>query len=114
MTNHELELQYTPSKCILIEGTESCRIPVPVERCPLAKLSKIYEGETISLQDLLELGRICSDHIASLVDLKWTLIGNGASGKASLKGISLTNDMLEIVKMSPLQWGMFFMDYQYK
>lgn len=105
MTNHELELQYTSTKCILMEGNESCRIPVPLQRCPLSKLSKLYQGEMISLQDRLEFGRICSDHIASLVDLKWTLPGNGTCGKASLKGISLTNDMLDVVKMSPLQWG---------
>lgn len=105
MTNHELELQYTSTKCILMEGNESCRIPVPLQRCPLSKLSKLYEDEMISLQDRLEFGRICSDHIASLVDLKWTLPANGTCGKAFLKGISLTNDMLDIVKMSPLQWG---------
>lgn len=40
-TDNELELQYTASKCILIECNESCRIPVPVNRCPLSKLTKV-------------------------------------------------------------------------
>lgn len=41
ITSHELELQYTSSKCISIEGHESCRIPVPINRCPLSKLTKV-------------------------------------------------------------------------
>lgn len=105
MTNHELELQYATSKCILMEGNESCRIPVPIERCPLSKLSKLYKEDTISLQDRLELARICSEHIAALAEIKWTLPASGTTGKPSLKGISLTSDMLDIVRMSPLQWG---------
>ena len=42
-TSHEIELQYTSSKCIIIEGNESCRIPVPVNRCPLSKLTKVSD-----------------------------------------------------------------------
>lgn len=41
MTNHEMELHYTQSKCIYMEGKEPCRIPVPVDRCPLNKLSVV-------------------------------------------------------------------------
>ncbi|GLG95674.1 Protein brunelleschi, partial [Gryllus bimaculatus] len=35
-----MELQYAPGKSVLMEGGESCRVPVPVPRCPLAKLAK--------------------------------------------------------------------------
>lgn len=41
MTNHEMELHYTQNKCIYMEGKEPCRIPVPVDRCPLNKLSVV-------------------------------------------------------------------------
>jgi len=41
MTNHEMELHYTQNKCIYMEGKEPCRIPVPVDRCPLNKLSMV-------------------------------------------------------------------------
>lgn len=54
-----------------------------------------------------ELDLICSEHIATLVDLKWVLPMNGRTGKATLRGLSLTTDMLDIVRMSPLQWGEF-------
>lgn len=30
-------LNYTTNKNIVIEARESCRVPVPVERCPLFK-----------------------------------------------------------------------------
>lgn len=35
MTNHEMEVKYTKSKVILIEEAGTCRIPVPVDRCPI-------------------------------------------------------------------------------
>ena len=34
-TDHELELEYTPGKLITMEASQTCRVPVPVERCPL-------------------------------------------------------------------------------
>ncbi|XP_008196943.1 protein brunelleschi [Tribolium castaneum] len=98
LTSQEMELQYTPSKTMLIEGHESCRVPVPVKRCPLSKLET---GETLATG---ELDRICSEHIANLVDLRWHLLGTDTRGKASLKGLTLTNDMLDEVRMSPLLW----------
>lgn len=100
MTNQEMELHYTQSKCIYMEGRESCRIPVPVNRCPLDKLSNSHE---IFLNN--ELQKACAEHIASLVDLKWQLLGTDLTGKASLTGISFTQDMLDLVRMSPLEWG---------
>lgn len=37
----EAELHYAPGKSILVEGSEFCRVPVPVPRCPLSKLTKV-------------------------------------------------------------------------
>lgn len=96
-----MELQYTPSKTMLIEGHESCRVPVPVKRCPLSKLD-VPLGEVATPGDL---DRICSEHIANLVDLRWHLLGTDTRGRASLKGITLNSDMLDEVRMSPLSWG---------
>lgn len=39
---HEMDLHYTPTKHILIEAGDSCRVPVPVDRCPLVTLSQVY------------------------------------------------------------------------
>lgn len=33
-----MALNYTSNKNILIEAKESCRVPVPVERCPLERI----------------------------------------------------------------------------
>lgn len=35
LTAQEMMLNYTTNKNIVIEARESCRVPVPVERCPL-------------------------------------------------------------------------------
>ncbi|XP_066594178.1 protein brunelleschi [Prorops nasuta] len=99
MTNHEMELYYTDSKCIYMEGKEPCRIPVPVARCPLDKFTKLNE-----ITDGQEIQKICSEHIASLVDLRWQLLGIESTGKATLSYIILSQDMLDLVRMSPLQW----------
>ncbi|XP_015605441.1 protein brunelleschi [Cephus cinctus] len=109
MTNHEMELHYTQTKCIYMEGREPCRIPVPVDRCPLNKLSVLNEGG-----DSAELERICAEHIASLVDLRWQLLGIESSGKATLSGLTLTQDMLDLVRMSPLQWEITINDIAVK
>lgn len=54
---------------------------------------------------MMELNSVCSEHIASLVDLHWCLAGTERTGKASLRGITLSMDMLDIVRMSPINWG---------
>lgn len=105
LTSQEMDLQYTENKNMLIEGHESCRIPIPVKRCPLSKLTKLYMDQTTGVEECLELDKICSEHIASLVDLKWQLLSTETKGKATLKGITLTPEMLDLVRMSPLQWG---------
>lgn len=38
LTAQEMSLNYTSNKNILIEAKESCRVPVPVERCPLDRI----------------------------------------------------------------------------
>lgn len=97
LTAQEMELQYTSGKTMLVEGHESCRVPVPVKRCPLSKLD-----------DGVNLDQVCSEHIANQVDLRWHLLGTGAKGKASLKGFTLSPDMLDEVRMSPLSWGFYY------
>lgn len=103
LTSQEMELQYTPTKRMLVEGHESCRIPIPVDRCPLSKLTKLYMEDN-TLDERLDLDKICSEHIANLVDLQYNLPAIDIKGKASLKGITLTPNMLDIVRMSPLHW----------
>lgn len=121
LTCQEMELVYADSKRMLIEGQESCRVPVPVDRCPLTKLpgslwlvtvkchSKcdildLYE-ESDQVKNLIEINRICSEHIAEQVKLQWLLNATDSIGVASLKGITLNSRMLDVVRMSPLEWG---------
>lgn len=49
--------------------------------------------------------RACAEHIADQVNLKWTLNGTETTGVATLKGISLSPTMLDLVTVAPLRWG---------
>lgn len=52
LTTQEMTLNYSLNKTILIEAKESCRIPVPVDRCDLNRLlseKKEEQAEEISM-----------------------------------------------------------------
>ncbi|XP_053690651.1 protein brunelleschi [Sabethes cyaneus] len=128
LTVQEMSLNYTSNKTILIEAKESCRVPVPVDRCPLERILAAMEHQQQSLNngsldihpasilsgvgvttssaadtsDLTE--RVCSEHIAENVNLKWSLPGLDCNGVASLRGITLSPTMLDLVTVPPLQW----------
>ncbi|XP_022916295.2 protein brunelleschi [Onthophagus taurus] len=104
LTSQEMELYYTPTKHMLIQGHEICRVPVPVDRCPLSKLSKLYMDQAGGVDKVDLLDKICSEHISNLVDLRWHLVATEREGKATLTGITLTPHMLDIVRMSPLKF----------
>ena len=40
-------------------------------------------------------------------------MSSGVRGRVSLKGITLTPEMLDFVRTSPLQWGRYFFHYLY-
>lgn len=44
LTAQEMLLNYTLNKNIVIEARESCRVPVPVDRCPLFSQKKQNEN----------------------------------------------------------------------
>lgn len=56
-----------------------------------------------SIKEVVDLNVTCSDHIASLVEVQWEM--GDRKGIASLKGITLSSHMLDIVRMSPINWG---------
>lgn len=49
--------------------------------------------------------KLCAEHIANLVDLKYHLATSDTRGVATLRGISLSSTMLDLVTVSPIQWG---------
>ncbi|KAG4079459.1 hypothetical protein HA402_005156 [Bradysia odoriphaga] len=111
LTAQEMSLNYTTNKNILIESKESCRVPVPVERCPLERLLTENTQTNDAQYSLLSGGtdvdmteRACSEHISDQVNLKWTLTGTETSGRTSLRGISLSATMLGLITVAPLQW----------
>lgn len=45
LTAQEMSLNYTNNKSILIEAKESCRVPIPVDRCSLEQVVAAREAE---------------------------------------------------------------------
>lgn len=101
MTDQEIEIKYAENKRMIIEVSESCRVPIPVDRCPLSKIGQFFHSEG-SIKEIVDLNTICSEHIASLVEIEWFM--GERSGKASLNGITLSSHMLDIVRTSPINW----------
>ncbi|XP_052893133.1 protein brunelleschi isoform X2 [Anopheles moucheti] len=110
LTAQEMSLNYTSNKTILIEAKESCRVPVPVQRCPLERIFAAvaehqqhqHHNHNIDNSDLTE--RVCSEHISENVNLKWSLPAIDCHGTASLRGITLSPTMLDLVTVPPLEW----------
>lgn len=121
-TQHEMELQYSSCKHIAIEAQDTCRIPVPVERCPLVKLAHVYtESDLNPEQQLEKIAKICCEHVSSLVELKWSISGVNQSsctstadgteynsprpikGKASLSSLRIASSMLDLLHIPPIQ-----------
>lgn len=89
----EMELTYAGRKQILIEAGDTCRVPIPVEKCSFSE----------SL-DWRENGEEVRQYMEERVHLNWAL-GEGEDrreGVASLGGVAWTEWMLELVRLPPL------------
>ncbi|XP_011210038.2 protein brunelleschi [Bactrocera dorsalis] len=120
LTAQEMSLNYTNNKSILIEAKESCRVPIPVDRCSLEQVVAAREAEyaenmekdlcyrtqLLSFSD--SISKLCSEHIAERVKISWLLAGTDIQGIASLHGIVLTSAMIDLTTVSPLEWTVSF------
>ncbi|CAL1295465.1 unnamed protein product [Larinioides sclopetarius] len=119
-TGGEMEVQYATNKRIHIEASDICRVPVPVERCPLSAMTESFGTGWASVdicghlwkymddptdQRKGKLLKACRKHLENLVDLQWTSIAcSQITGKASISEIPWTDDMLGFILMSPIRW----------
>lgn len=62
-------------------------------------------NQTLAFNDVVS--NLCSQHIAERVQIKWNLSGTDIHGIAFLKGITLTQSMIDLCTVSPLQWCKF-------
>lgn len=115
LTAQEMMLNYTMNKTIVIEARESCRVPVPVERCPLFRRDQQIDNEKdrnfsdyyVRKSDAELMQQFCSKHISDSVQLNWSLLGTEIKGTASLRGITLSSAMLSIITVAPLKWSKY-------
>ncbi|XP_037775449.1 protein brunelleschi-like [Penaeus monodon] len=97
---HEMDLHYTPTKHILIEAGDSCRVPIPIDRCPLATLTQNGSDNESGCGWSSVLG----NHVASLVELRWTQGPCDTPGRASLTGITFPPATHDLITMAPIHW----------
>lgn len=98
-----MELKYSSNKSMLIESLETCRIPVPIERCTLASDKK--DGSDSALISPVSLSAKCKAHLINQVHLQYNLMGScECSGTASVESIPWSSFMLETILMSSVQW----------
>ncbi|XP_043233359.1 trafficking protein particle complex subunit 9-like [Amphibalanus amphitrite] len=110
-TEHELELEYTAGKKLLMEGDETCRVPVPLERCPLANDEQDSQPEEEpgippALSGSEQSASDVTDHVTSRVTLGWRC-GDGSderSGRADLRGVTWSDAMLDHLRVCPVTW----------
>lgn len=96
-----MELFYAANKEILIEAKETCRIPVPIERCPLVDIN------CDDKEDSTLLSR-CKAHLVNQVNLNWMLSSSGIKGDASFANVPYSDEMLNSILLSPIQWGLYY------
>lgn len=75
-----MELHYALNKSILMEARETCRIPVPVERCPLYEDADDVQP---AASDTAMAAR-CRAHLQQQVKLSWTLLSDIPPGNVNL------------------------------
>lgn len=81
-----MEVLYSSNKAIIIESKDTCRFPVPVERCPLVYEDKCSKDSLFQTRqqynrhfnkpkdNLVE--RIVRSHLSKQVELSWKLTQN--------------------------------------
>jgi hypothetical protein len=115
LTQQEVSLNYSQNKDILIEPKESCRVPIPVQRCrsmdPVEQQEQKISDVEINCSGYYNSSEVdsseqlCSEHIADSVVLKYHLLNSDTMGIATLRGIALSSTMLDLITVSPIQWS---------
>ena len=100
-TSEEMEVRYAANKSILIEGKETCRIPIEIERCSLDR----EDTDCLALSPAL-LASKCKAHLMQQVKLEYVISTaiKEVTGQASIDAIPWTQAMLETILMSPVEW----------
>ena len=53
----------------------------------------------------MQSNEVLGEHVASLVELRWTLGAQEIPGRASLQGITFPPHTHDLITMLPIQWG---------
>jgi len=102
-TQNEVELTYSARKQLLIEPGDTCRVPVPVEKCSFSESLEWEEGCDEVIQ-----------YIQDRVHITWKFSeGNVRGGEVSVSGVYWSECMLEMVRRPPLVTKVFINSREY-
>ena len=94
---HEIEIEYGhQKKKLLMEPTDSCRIPVPIKKFPIQD----------NFQDSFkERQKSCLKYLEKYIHIEWTLPRlDNRNGVVSLREIKLDEEMISSLELCPLEW----------
>uniref|UniRef100_A0A6A7FTM0 Protein brunelleschi-like n=1 Tax=Hirondellea gigas TaxID=1518452 RepID=A0A6A7FTM0_9CRUS len=96
-SSSEMELTYTTDgRRILVQAGDSCRVPVPVTRCP--RDASVQSGER-SVSEAL------GSHVSSQVRLQWLLSPQDISCHAALPQLHFALHTHHLMMLAPITWG---------
>jgi len=102
-TQYEVELTYSARKQLLIEPGDTCRVPVPVEKCSFSESLDWEEG-----------GEEVIQYIQRRVHISWAFTeGSIRGGFVSLSGVYWSECMLEMVRRPPLTTRIYLNSREY-
>jgi len=91
-TQYEVELTYSERKQLLIEPSDTCRVPVPVAKCGFSESLDWGEG-----------GQEIINYINTRVNITWNFTeGSTRYGEVSLVGVYWSECMMDILRKPPL------------
>ena len=99
---NEMDLMYADSKKLVIEPSDVCRIPLPIDRFALPETAECN----------IDIQKSCLDIIKTQINVQWTISSDDQHkvGRVLLDNILLTDKMIENLELLPTSWGVMIND----
>ena len=93
-TSTEVEICYDPGKSLVMEPSDNCRIPLPIERFKIPTHG-----------DHVERVEACMQHLKQTAKVEWRTHGEPPRfGKVLFDNLHLTNEMVINLELLPTRW----------
>ncbi|XP_041361446.1 trafficking protein particle complex subunit 9-like [Gigantopelta aegis] len=104
VSSHEMIINYDTDKKIIIEPQQSRRLPVEIRRQELPVEEKPEVYQFVSYRFLCEPTNKCSQLLASLVDIRWSIPSTKVCGKVGIEYLKWTKEHLKQIQVATVNW----------